>query len=263
MRISEAVETIEMQTRRNVAICSLVGSRNYGLHTESSDHDLIAFVIPALEDMYGRDEYFREIKGDDYEIRVHDLRKLPDLLCKSNPAYTEILFSRNNFMDGDMYTLLYENRERIAGMNLPYLYNSSVGMFLNKMKYLERGSGATQHLVERYGYDTKQAMHAYRLLSILQWFMDRGSFEKAIRYDDNVAGKERKELLLEIRNGKFTLNEMKEMLENHLKVTEEKYKEKYLKTETDKEMTERVRTGVKDFILNETKKEVCRAQKEE
>lgn len=121
MRISEAVETVEKQTRRNVAICSLVGSRNYGLHTEGSDHDLIAFVIPVLEDMYGRDEYFKEIKGDGYEIRVHDLRKLPDLLCKSNPSYMEIIFSRNNFMDGDMYLLLYENRERIAGMNLPYL----------------------------------------------------------------------------------------------------------------------------------------------
>jgi len=136
-------------------------------------------------------------------------------------------------------------------------------MFLNKMKYLERGTGTTQYLVERYGYDTKQAMHAYRILSTLQWFMDRGSFEKAIRYDDNAAGKERRELLLEIRNGKFTIGEMKEMLEKHLKVTEEKYRERYLKTESDREMTEKIRTGVKEFILNETKKEMCRAQKEE
>ena len=263
MKISEAVETIEKQTRRNAAVCSLVGSRNYNLHTEGSDHDIIAFVIPTLEDMYGHDEYFKQIKGDGYEIQVHDLRKLPDLLCKSNPSYMEIIFSRNNFMDGDMYTLLYENRERIARMNLPYLYNSSVGTFLNKMKYLEKGTNGTQHLVERYGYDTKQAMHAYRILSMLRWFADQRSFEMAIRYEGTEAGMERRELLLEIRNGKFTPDEIKDVLEKRLKETEEGYKEKYLEAEVDREMMEKVREGVKEFILEETKKEICTTQKEE
>jgi len=263
MKVSEAVETIEKQTRRNVAVCSLVGSRNYGLNTEGSDYDFIAFIVPTLEDMYGRDEYFKEIKGGGYEIRVHDLRKLPDLLCKSNPSYLELIFSRNNFMNGDMYTMLYEKRERIAKMNLPYLYSASVGIFLNKMKYLERGTGNTQDLVEKYGYDTKQAMHAYRILSVLQWFSDGGNFENAIRYGDTAAGKERRDLLLGIRNGKFTLNEMKDVLEERLKDTKERYKEKYLSAEADREMADAIRDGVKAFVISETKKEICRTQREE
>ncbi|MCL2786139.1 MAG: nucleotidyltransferase domain-containing protein [Methanomassiliicoccaceae archaeon] len=262
MKVSEAAEIAEKQTRRNVAICSLVGSRNYNLHTESSDHDFIVFAMPTLDDMYERNEYLKEIKGDGYEIRVHDLRKLPDLLCKSNPSYVEIIFSRNNIMNGDMYSLLYDNRERIAGMNLPYIYASSVGMFLNRMKYLEKGTGNTQHLVDMHGYDTKQAMQAYRILSVLRWFADHRSFEKAIRYDDNGEGKEKRELLMDIRNGKFPLTEMRRMLDDYLRDTEDRYKKRYLDTAPDKEMMAAIRDGVKGFILSETKKEVCRAQRE-
>jgi GTPase Era involved in 16S rRNA processing len=117
--------------------------------------------------------------------------------------------------------------------------------------------------VEKYGYDTKQAMQAYRILSVLRWFADDNSFEKAIRYDDNGNGKERRDMLMNIRNGMFTLKEMKNILEEYLNDTEQRYKERYLNTEPDKEMMEMIRNEVRNFVLREVKKEICRAQKEE
>ena len=57
-------------------------------------------------------------------------------------------------------------------MNLKYLYDACIGMHYNKMKYLEKGTEGTKHLVEKYGYDTKQAVHAWRILDFLRAFAD-------------------------------------------------------------------------------------------
>ena len=251
MKVSEAVSMAEEQTGRSVAICSLTGSRNYSLSTDGSDHDIKAFVIPSLDDMYERSEYFKEIKGDGYEIRIHDLRRLPDLLWKSNPTYLEIIFSKEMYILDPLRDLLYRNRDRIAGMNLPYLYNSSIGLYRHEVKYIEKGTIGTQHLVERYGYDTKKAMHAYRSLYILQWFMDSGDLEKAIRYDDPVIGKGRREFFLNIKNGRSALDEVRKELEQLLNETEERCRDWYLKAETDREMEVKIRTEIKKFILDQ------------
>jgi hypothetical protein len=136
-------------------------------------------------------------------------------------------------------------------MNLPYLYNASVGIFHNKMKYLEKGTGNTQHLVKRFGYDTKQAMHAHRILSLLQWYADGGSYEKALIHSDDSP---RRKHLLSIKEGKMTLEEIKGVLEGLLKETEERYKERYMAADADTEMEKKIRTGVKEFILGRIEK---------
>jgi predicted nucleotidyltransferase len=255
METCEATELAGKRAGREVAICSLVGSRCHNLHTETSDHDYIAFVMPSLEDMYERDEYYGEVKGNGFEIRIHDLRKLPDLLWKSNPSYLELIFSRDMYMCGTMRGLLYTNRERIAKMNLPYLYNSSIGQFHYRVKYLEKGTGNTQHLVKMFGYDTKQAAHAYRMLCMLQWFADGGNFEDALIYGDG-AGERRREHLLNIKKGRMTLSEMKEALEHKFTETEERYRNRYLNSEADRDMQEAIRTGVKEFILKRVENEI-------
>jgi len=252
MRIDEAVDIVKEQTGREAAICSLTGSRNHRLETEDSDYDFKAFVIPTMDDMYSRNEYFKGIKGEGYEIEVHDLRKLPDLLWKSNPSFLEAIFAAERYMCPEMEGLFYANRERISGMNIPYLYNSTTGMFHNKMKYLEKGTANTQHLIEMHGYDTKQAMHAHRMLCVIRWFIDHGSFEKALIYYDPVTGSFRREFFLDIRNGKYTLDEMRNMLEKLFAETEEHYRDRCLGSPADKEMDSAIRTGTKEFILRHT-----------
>ena len=249
MKIGEAVETVEERTGRSVAICSLTGSRNHGLQTADSDYDFKAFVVPSLDDMYDFKEYFRKIDGKGYEISVHDLRKLPGLLCKSNPTYLEVLFSDEMYMDDGLKDLLYENRERIARMDPAYMYNSAIGTCYHRMKTIEKGTETTQHLVKRYGYDTKQGMHGYRMLRMLEWMAEDGSFEKAARYKDSRDGLERRELLLSIRNGMLTLGELKELVETTRNEIEERYKEAYMGKEADREMKAMIENGIKEFVL--------------
>ena len=85
----------------------------------------------------------------------------------------------------DLLNQILEMKDSIARMNLSYLYKACIGMHQNKMKLLEKGTSGTQHLVEKYGWDTKQGMHAYRVLDFLERFLETGfeDFKQAIKYD--------------------------------------------------------------------------------
>ncbi|MCS4475861.1 hypothetical protein JQ032_09960 [Clostridium botulinum] len=49
-------------------------------------------------------------------------------------------------------------------MNLNSLFNSCIGMHKNKINNINKKTRETIELVKKYGYDTKQALHSYKLL---------------------------------------------------------------------------------------------------
>jgi hypothetical protein len=240
MKVKDVVDWAEDRTGWDVAVCSSVGSRNYDLHTEDSDFDFIVFVVPPA----GADDKETEFKGvklDD--IPINDLRKLPERLWKSYPLDVEIVFPKERYMCREMDPLLYGNRERIARMNLPEFYERHMRKYKEYSKNLTKVTANTQELVEKYGYDSKNAMHAFRMLHVLQVFADTGSFEKAVRYE----GSER-EFFMDIRKGKFGLEDIREKLEQKHGTVEDEYKDRYLGQETDTAMFEILREGIDSFI---------------
>lgn len=143
---------------RKFVFKALVGSHNYNLNVDeientktgerfpTSDRDYKVFVLPTFEDLY---------KGN-----MYDIRKLPNILYKANINFIEVLFSNEIIINDElgreqklMLSKIFENKDEIARMNLPRLYNSCSGMFLNKMKLLKKGTDGTQHLVDTFGYD--------------------------------------------------------------------------------------------------------------
>jgi len=209
MNVHEANSLADIECDRDIDMIALTGSRNYNIHTELSDYDWIGFVTPTKDEMYHHKYYFKEFKGEfsrytgykdstapnDYSIRIHDLRKLPELLYKSNPSYLEILFSRDSWCRTEL-DVLFKMNDEIARMNLPYMYNATIGIIHSKMSKLDKGTVSTQHLVDKFGYDTKQAMHAIRLTNVLYRFADNG-FE---RYGECIKHEEyMRSFLLEIR----------------------------------------------------------------
>ena len=68
-------------------------------------------------------------------------------------------------------------------------------------------------MIEKYGYNTKQAMHALRSLIILRRFADTGftDFGYSISADPAT-----RELLLSVKRGRFTLEEFNAMVEEEL-----------------------------------------------
>lgn len=232
---------------------ALVGSHNYGLATPESDKDYKVFVMPTFDDLYKGERYAKSLIGEKEDLDVHDVRKLSNLFFKSNVNFLEVLFSNQVVMATDerhilefVYKLFSMNDE-IATMNLPYLYNVCEGMFLNKMKYLSKGTEGTQHLVDKYGYDTKQALHAYRILNfIVRLHQFDFDFEKAMKYED-----EWQHYMLELKDGIYSESQFRIFVGDYYKGPFKQLKPVYMNKPVSKEAKEKLEQLIYDLVRKE------------
>lgn len=239
---------------RTVAFKSLVGSHNYNLNTEESDRDYKVFLLPTFDDLYFNNSFSKSYIGETEDYDVHDIRKCSSLWHKANVNFLEVLFSEDFSINSNLdikserlISELYQMRNDIAKMNLKYLYDACIGMYYNKMKYIEKGTEGTQHLVDKFGYDTKQALHAWRILDFIRRFEETGfdNFKKAIWYteDDN-----KRQFLLNVKNGKFSLDEYKELVAIAFKNIEEEFKDKYRRHTLDEDTNNRLLEIIKELV---------------
>lgn len=201
---------------RELAFKALVGSKNYNLNTPESDTDYKVFVLPTLKDLFEGNEYKKSKDSEDSDYTLHDVRKLVNVFWKSNVNFIEVLYSSKAEIT-EVYHIkekvndIFAMRDEIVTMNLPYLYRACKGMYFNKSKMINKGTDKTMHLIDRYGYDTKQAMAAYRIMDFIERFKDTDfkDFTRAMRYDED----ERRNML-KIKNGEYSEDEFRKNLLN-------------------------------------------------
>lgn len=200
---------------RSIVYCSLVGSHNYNLNELNSDKDYKVFVVPSFDDLYYNQQYSKASIGEDIDYEVHDIRKLASLLWKGNIHFIETLFSEEYYLGPELWAKrmgdILNQKDRLARMNLSYLWDACQGKFFNKFKALEKATAGTKDLFKKYGYDTKQAQHCYRCLDFLERYQKRdfNDFKGAIYYDE---GAER-DFIINIKQGVFSLDEFKKMVQ--------------------------------------------------
>jgi predicted nucleotidyltransferase len=198
---------------RKVAMWALVGSHNYNLNDEKSDRDYKAFVYPSFEDIYHNRKISKAYQGvpnifePEYEgpidYEVHDLRRLPDLLKKVNINFLEVLFSIKDMIHPELSLIFMPFREDYIKLQPARFYMACLGMYYEKMKKVQYVSEANKHLHDQYGYDTKQAMHAIRLLKVIRhYFAENKSFAESILFEG-----EDRDLLLGIKRGALSLKD--------------------------------------------------------
>lgn len=237
----------------------LVGSHNYNLNVEESDYDYSTFMLPNFDDLYfGKQVSIKPNITEDQDNTYYDIRKLGQLLWKSNINYIEVLFSEHIKLNLDLpywtkpyLDKLFNMKEDIARMNLKRLYDSCLGTKYTKMKMLNKGSESSKYLVEKYGYDTKAAMTAYRNLDFLIRYADNGftDFKKAIWYRDN---EEVREFLLKIRDGHFKKDDIVNLIEEKEIFVKERYEALYTKEPNEKTLEE-LNNTLKKIILMDIK----------
>lgn len=192
---------------RLIVFEALFGSHNYNLNSPLSDKDYKVFVCPTFDDLYANKRFSTSAITDSFDYDVHDIRQLGELFWKTNINFMEVLFSKSVIYYEEFDELYYwmsDNREEIARMNLPYLFDACVGMHHQKRKRMNgKGTESTKHLVEKYGYECKEASHAYRVLDCLQRYYENGftSFGQAISYENSS---KIRELILDMKNGEIT-----------------------------------------------------------
>jgi len=236
---------------------ALVGSHNYNLNTETSDKDYKIFIAPTFDDLYFNNQFSKSYIGQTEDFDCHDIRKTSSLWWKSNVNFLEVLFTQESYINENLkadtknnLNEILKNKKEIAKMNLPYLYDACIGMHITKKKQIDKGTEGTQYLVDKYGYDTKQALHSWRILDFLRRFADTGfnNFKKAIWYEEED---NKRNFLLHLKDGKFTRTEYFEIVEHTLLNVETEFKEIYKSQKPNKKTNQFLLKMVKEIVKNE------------
>lgn len=186
----------------------LIGSQNYNLHDSTSDKDYKSFVLPTFDDIYYGNKLNEHVANDKGIKFYKSIKELPNLLFKKASFNNlELLYSvdkvrSERFIEIDDW--LNNNRDEIFKANLPRLFDSTIGEAHSRIKNVSLGKScpSTVHLVEKYGYDTKDAMHAFRQFLYLRDVYENNSPESIIFINNN-----NRECLLDIKNGIYDKDE--------------------------------------------------------
>ena len=235
-------------TERKELFRVLTGSHNYNLNILNSDKDYKIFVCPTFNDLYFNKEYSKNIIGETEDHLFFTIKKLTNLLFNSNIAFIEVLFCEELIIPDDisdkskeLLNKLFEMKNQISRMNLSYLYDSCVGIYNQNIASVKK---------DKVNYNYKKALQSVRALDFIERFYNTefSDFKQAIYYNNDDPTRQ---LLLDIKNGKFSYEEIIELAENKLEQTK-KYKQIYkshkIDNDTKDKLIEIVQSLVKDNL---------------
>lgn len=226
----------------------LVGSHNYNLNHEASDKDYKIFFYPSFDEIYFGQIRSKSKTSNVEDIERHDIRKLPEMLWKSNVNFIEVLFSVEEEMYDSLLQELKEKREDIAKMNLPYLFDACMGMFTRSKKDFERD------IDKDFPKACKHVMKCVRITDFLfRYYMNGWNFQKAFSYSkDDFMYK----LLMDIRNGKYPTEQALRNISERFEAMAASIKDEYKSQSPDEEIMNWVRETVKNHVKNHLEAEL-------
>lgn len=217
------------------------GSISHGMYVPSNDpnsiddKDVMSVCIPPISHYFGLKEFgsrgTREVWKGEWDIVVYEVLKFVRLVAKGNPNVLSMLWLEPNYYldlkpEGE---LLIKNRGLFVGRHVFHSFSGYAHSQLHKMTRLafEGYMGEKRkQLVEKHGYDTKNAAHLIRLLRMAIEFLNEGQLH-VMRPDAQQ--------LLEIKGGEWTLEQVKDEASRLFKRAEEAYDRSTLPVEPDRE----------------------------
>jgi predicted nucleotidyltransferase len=207
------VDELKFPYTKRIVVTFIGGSQMHGAKLQDTDDtDWYGIFIEPPEKMVGVDAYEhfvhttgRERGGNrpgDIDVCMYGLKKWAGLVCKGNPSVLHFLFAKPEFQHWAWCRLIKNTEIFLAKSHLNQFLgyaNAQLARLLN-----QRG-GKDCHrpfLEEQHGYDTKYAMHITRLLGEAKELMESGRI---------TFPRPNRELLIDIRKGKFKLHELTEM----------------------------------------------------
>lgn len=214
----------------SMILLGLIGSHAYGTNVETSDLDYKGICIPPKRFYIGLDSFneFNNTGGkswkntaNDIDINIIAINKFVKDAAEGVPNNIELLFTRPQeilFADS-AGKLLIENRHLfLSKMVKTKILGYSIAQ-QKRMLNLSTAAEGRNDLVDRFGYDTKKAMHSIRLLLGCVQILKEGDF--------STYRPERK-LLVDIREGKYLYQDILEMVSGLQKTIELEYKKSAL-----------------------------------
>jgi len=199
----------EFNFRDHSILIGYRGSQAHGTFIPSTDPnsiddiDLMAVVI-AEQNCYVGLGSWDEAEGINgpWDIKAYEIRKFIRLLVKQNPNVLTLLW-----LEPEDYLFLSPLGDELLKIRDKFSSRQSAKAFcgyakdqLNKMTHVAgRGylGAKRKQLVEKYGYDCKNAGHLLRLLHMGIEFLETGKLNVKRTWD--------KDLLIDIKTGKYSL----------------------------------------------------------
>jgi predicted nucleotidyltransferase len=190
-----------------------VGSHSHGTYIPPTDGgiddiDVMGLVIPPKEFYLGLSNFEHLCTWvEEYDLVFYDIKKFFSLLLKNNPNVMGLLWLEPHLYlkNTPVTDLLIENREIFSSKRA---HTSFTGYAYSQLKKMENHAcegymgDKRKKLVEKFGYDTKNAAHLIRLLRMGNEFLVDGKM--------NVMRKDARELVM-IKRGDYSLSEIKKM----------------------------------------------------
>lgn len=200
-------------------VLSFRGSIAHGTYRPNSDEnsiddiDLVAVTMPSLKSLLTVSQHNSglgenlmtgtDIKHNEWDIVQYTLQHLFSLLKQGNPNVLSMLWTNAHVFESAYWHKVKENRQLFASQNIYKAFISYASAQGQRMTRTEHGGymGAKRKaLVEKHGYDTKNASHLIRLLRMGSEMLVTG--EMSVDRSNIDA-----ELLLAIKNGAYSLTD--------------------------------------------------------
>lgn len=228
----------------NTILSGIVGSHAYGLATPESDTDVMS-VFLGDEDTYLGVDYTgkltKEIKAESYEETAYELRKYAMMCCNSNPNALPLLFLKQYRVITPAGQSLLNIKDLFITKDIIRTFGafslSEIKRSLNTEVTGEMGA-KRKALIEKYGYNTKSALHAMRMATMCYEVATAGS----LTFDRTGIGAS---YLVEIKMGLHDINKIVFGIKDLVKCAEDRIKYSSLPDKPDKTKVNKV---IKDII---------------
>lgn len=232
---------MEMNKDNTPILVGYRGSIAHGMYvppkepTSIDDKDLMSVCIPPLDFYLGLETFgshgTRELKEKEWDIVIYEIKKFISLLAQGNPNVLSMLWLAPNYYihltRSGKY--LIENRSIFVGKHVYHSFTGYAHSQLHRMTHnaFQGHMGEKRRqLVDKFGYDTKNAAHLIRLLRMGTEFLIEGELH-VLREDASQ--------LLEIKRGEWTLERVLEEADRGFKIAEEAYLRSTLPKNVDRE----------------------------
>lgn len=194
--------------------CYLHGSQNYGAQRPTSDIDSFLVVVPTYEALLRQKNLNFNLEISKKEkVTVKTVFEFLDYFWKGNIFYLEALLTPYK-VGSDIISGLkdLESIKQLPTLGACSIWNFCLGNFHQKLKTMKKGPNTTEAFTVAFGYDRRDAAHAFRLGTILRKL---NVFEGDIEAFSEVLQMKGEELqtYLSIKDGKFSLEEIEKLLD--------------------------------------------------
>lgn len=199
----------------SIILLTRTGSHSYGTNTETSDLDYKGIVQPPIEFLLGISEFNQfstnsneRKNANDLDFTLMNLNKFIKEAMTSAPNNIEMLFTRKEDIleINEVGKVLLENRNLFLTKQIRNKMGGYAKAQINKLQTKKMNKSGRIELWEQFGYDTKFAAHGVRLLSTAIEALETGEFS-------TYRPLKERELILDVRNGKYKLEEVLELIQ--------------------------------------------------